>query len=164
MKKPDRVPFIQELHVLRRSRGLTQTQMASELGISRRTYLMFEKMRWWPQPRAQADFVKRLRDLDPAAARAFVELIGAKVEDYVPVAPVPSVGAGAPIHPLLAQLVFDSAVLGAAEQLDLSPRVLRPILAATLERLVASDMPLSQAASLAKAALAAPLAGTRDKA
>jgi len=50
-------------------------------------------------------------------------------------------------------VLFDSAVLGTADQLDVSPRALRPVLAAMLERLALAGMPMSQAAAIAKAAL-----------
>lgn len=156
MKARDLQPLREALYFFRKERGLTQGDLASELGISRKTYILLESNRWLPTPRAQADFVKQLHRLHPPAAKVFADIMGASIADFVEVrsavaAPAPPAGsAPAPLEAGHARLVLDSAILGVAEQLDMSPRILRPIVAALLERLAAAGMPMGQAATIGK--------------
>jgi transcriptional regulator with XRE-family HTH domain len=157
VKASDLQPLCEALYFFRKERGLNQGDIASELGISRKTYVLLESNRWLPQPRAQAHFVKQLHRLHPPLAKVFADLMGASVADFVEVRPVvasPPPAAGTtvavPLEAKHAELVLDSAILGVAEQLDMSPRALRPIVAALLERLAAAGMPMGQAATIAK--------------
>lgn len=155
MKADDIRPFSRALSSARAAHGWTQEDVASALGISRKTYLLMESTRWLPSARQRAHFVRVLHRMIPAAAEELVRLFGETLADYVDTNPA-SPGQPAPpaVAPLLdtkyARLVFDSALLGVAEELDTSPRILRPLLASLLERLDAAGMPMTQAAGLAK--------------
>jgi hypothetical protein len=90
--------------------------------------------------------------MSPAAAEHLARLFGETLADYLEAKPLAPVQ---PAHASLldaphARLVFDSALLGAAEELDTSPRILRPLLASLLERLETAGMPMAQAAGLAR--------------
>lgn len=49
----------------------TQDQVAAVLGISRKTYVLFESGRWFPSEREHHFFVHRLHALDPALGEAY---------------------------------------------------------------------------------------------
>jgi DNA-binding XRE family transcriptional regulator len=156
MKQADLLPFCHALSAGRGANGWTQEYVASELGISRKTYILMESTRWLPSPRQRAHFVRVLHRMNPLAAEQLVRLFGETLADYVEVkaaAPVqPAQPVGPPLDAKYARLVFDSAVLGAAEELDTSPRILRPLLASLLDRLDTAGMPMAQAAGLAREA------------
>jgi transcriptional regulator with XRE-family HTH domain len=147
MKKDDILPFVQALYACRKSKGLTQTTAGEALGISRTTFMHLEGCRWLPQPRERPHFIKRLHELDPALAKKFTDLVGTSIAESLAVG-----GTSLPLEAKHAKLVLDSAILGVAEQLDMSPRALRPIVAVLLERLAAAGMPMGQAATIAKTA------------
>jgi DNA-binding XRE family transcriptional regulator len=155
MKQEDLLPFCRALRAARRANGWTQEHVASELGISRKTYVLMESTRWLPSQRQRAHFVRLLQRMIPTAAEELVRLFGETLDDYVDAKPVVPVQP-APAVPLLeakyAKLVFDSALLGVAEELDASPRMLRPLVASLLQRLDVVGMPMAQAAGLAKEA------------
>jgi DNA-binding XRE family transcriptional regulator len=158
MKHQDILPFCRALGTARTAQGLTQEDVAGELGISRKTYVLFESCRWLPPPRQRSHFVKVLHGLFPAAAEELVKVFGDTLEAYVQVRSVVQVAQAPALEATHARLVFDSAVLGVAEELDASPRMLRPLLASLLGRLDAAGMPMAQAAGLAKAAVSPPVA------
>jgi transcriptional regulator with XRE-family HTH domain len=143
--------FAEMMVAFRKGHGLTQGQLADRLGISRKTYVALEVRSWLPRARERSYFIKRLHDIHPPAAKALADALGKPLEDYVQVRPVTTAGAVVPLEADHAKLVLDSAILGVAEQLDMSPRALRPIVAALLERLAAAGMPMGQAATIAKA-------------
>jgi transcriptional regulator with XRE-family HTH domain len=154
MKYSDLAPLADALRECRKRLRVTQEQMGATLGISRKTYHLLETQRWFPDAREHAHFVKRLHDLDPAAARAFVDLNDETLEHYAIVKPVPGAAEKA-LEPKQARLAFDAALYATAEELDLSPKAVRPIAAGLLGRLAESGISLAQAAALAKAASAA---------
>jgi DNA-binding XRE family transcriptional regulator len=162
MKQQDIVPFCYALSAARRARGLTQADVAGELGISRKTYILLESARWLPPSRQRSHVVRVLHGLFPAVAEELVKVFGDTLADYVQVQSVVQVAPARALEATHAKLVFDSAVLGVAEELDASPRMLRPLLAGLLARLDAAGMPMAQAAGLAKAAVSPP-AVTREK-
>jgi transcriptional regulator with XRE-family HTH domain len=158
MSIADRKPIMRALRTFRSARGLTQEEIADVLGISRKTYLLFETTRWFPPARERGHFVKRLYDLDPGLAHTLVGILGETLEDHVVVRELPaSSGAAivAPLDPKEAKRGYDVAIYESAEELEMSPRSLRPIAANVLAKLDASGITLAQAAALAKTALGA---------
>jgi transcriptional regulator with XRE-family HTH domain len=158
MTMADLKPIMRALRDFRSARGLTQDDVANRLGISRKTYLLFESTRWFPPPRERGHFVKRLHDLDAGLAQTLVGILGQTLEDHVVVRqPAASGGAGAgpPLDAKEAKRAYDVVIYECAEELEMSPRALRPIAANVLARLAASGITLAQAAPLAKAALEA---------
>jgi hypothetical protein len=123
---------------------------------------LLESARWLPPARQRSHVVKVLHGLFPAVAEELVKVFGDTLADYVQVHSVVQVAQAPALEAAHAKLVFDSAVLGVAEELDASPRMLRPLLASLLGRLDAARMPMAQAAGLAKAAVSPPVA-TREK-
>jgi transcriptional regulator with XRE-family HTH domain len=141
----ERIPLRDALREFRQDRHLTQDEMAESLGISRKTYLLFETCRWLPPARERGHFVKVLHGHDPALAKLLAGFLDQKVEEVALSADAPKLDATE------AKRVFDIAVYETAEELDMNPRALRPIVAGVIERLAASGITLSQAAALAKA-------------
>jgi len=154
MKMSDLRPLARALDACRKKRAFTQAQMADALMISRKTYVLFENCRWLPPVRERGHFVRSLYNLDPATAQAFVDVLGRTIEEYTLVRQPASAG-NVPIDAKQAKLVFDAAVYATAEDLDMSPKAVRPIAATLLGRLAESGVTLAQAAGLAKAAEAA---------
>jgi DNA-binding XRE family transcriptional regulator len=152
MKADDLAGLTRLLRAGRAAKHLTQEDAADHLGISRKTYLLMESRRWLPQARERSHFARRLRELHAPAADEFVRLFPEAAEDDAEAQRrargVAELGAAQ------AKLVFDSAVLGVAEELEQSPRLVRALVAAILERLHAGGMPMAQAAAIAKAPIA----------
>ena len=155
MKISDLQPIVDALVACREKHRLTQEEMGAELGISRKTYHLFESSAWLPPDRERAHFVKRLYDLDPAAAQTFVGVLGETLEQYVLALPSPGPRA-APLDPKHAKLAFDAALYATAEAFEMSPKALRPMAAELLARLAESGVTLAQAAALAWQAASAP--------
>jgi transcriptional regulator with XRE-family HTH domain len=152
MKLSELEPLAAALRACRKKHDVTQEQMGVALGLSRKTYHLLESPGWLPGFREHAHFVKTLHHLDPAAARAFAGVFGKRVEDYALVLPGAGDARGAPVDPRQAKLVFDAAVYATAEELDMSPKALRPIAAMLLARLADGGVTMAQASALAKGA------------
>jgi DNA-binding XRE family transcriptional regulator len=150
MKLSDLRPFAHALQACRKKHGLTQAQMAEALSMTRKTYILFESGRWLPAIRERSHFIKLLYDRDPAAAHALVAALGTTLEDHVFVRSPE--GKTAPSDAAQAKLLHDAAVYATAEQLDLSPKAVRPIAASLFARLAESGVTMEQAAALAKGA------------
>jgi transcriptional regulator with XRE-family HTH domain len=158
MSTADLKPIMRALRTFRSARGLTQEDIAGVLGLSRKTYLLFETARWFPPARERGHFVKRLYDLDPGLAHTLVGILGEKLDDHVVVrqpAASPGSANGPPLDLKEAKRAYDVVIYESAEELEMSPRSLRPIAANVLAKLAASGITLAQAAPLAKAALGA---------
>ncbi len=141
-----------DLHIvpLRYARArlqLTQEEMGKKLGISRKTYTLFETRRWFPAPRERRHFVKALHELDPVAADALARAMGESLADHVAVSP-PSHAPS--LDPQRAKLAFDASLYATAEELDVTPRALRAIAAALLGRLAETGLTMAQAVELAR--------------
>jgi len=124
---------------------VTQEELADALGISRKTYVLFESCRWLPSARERGHFVKELHGLDPAA-------VGETLEDHVMTLPSAAGTVVKPIDAKQAKLVFHAALYETAEELEMAPKDLRPIAAGLLAKLADSGITLAQAATLAKSA------------
>lgn len=131
---------------------VTQEELADALGISRKTYVLFESCRWLPSARERGHFVKELHGLDPAAAAALVAAVGETLEDHVMTLPSAAGTVVKPIDAKQAKLVFHAALYETAEELEMAPKDLRPIAAGLLAKLADSGITLAQAATLAKSA------------
>jgi transcriptional regulator with XRE-family HTH domain len=126
------------LRSARTANGLTQEEGASMLDISRKTYLLLERRRWLPQPRARAHFARQLRGYHPPAADEFARILAASGAEDVEGA-VETLA-----DPATAKLVFDSALLALAERLDVPSKTLRPAVAGFLEALSSGGMAMGQ--------------------
>jgi DNA-binding XRE family transcriptional regulator len=150
VKYADLAPLAEALRECRKRLRVTQEEMGASLGISRKTYHLFETQRWFPDAREHAHFAKRLHELDPALAGVFADVNGEALEEYAIVKLAPG-AAEAGLDPKQAKLVFEAAVYATAEELDMSPKAVRPIAAGVLTRLAESGISLAQAAALANA-------------
>jgi hypothetical protein len=155
----DLLPLRVALQEFRAERGLTQVEAGALLGISRKTYVLFESCRWLPPEREYGHFIKRLHDFDPEIAQLLMRITGRKIDDHVVVrdrvvtsgsaasaSQVPALGA------VEAKRAFDVAVFETAEELEMSAGSVRPIVAAVLAKLAGTAIALGQAAELAQAA------------
>lgn len=145
-------PFCTALRAYRKKNGITQEEMAETLRLSRKTYIFFEQACWLPPPREVSHVVKRLHDRDASLALAFVQTRGERLEDHVLIRPSRLKASEVSLEAAQAKVAFDTAVYETAEDLDMSPKAVRPIAAALLGKLAAAGVTLGQAAGLAKSA------------
>jgi DNA-binding XRE family transcriptional regulator len=153
--------FAARLEERRKAVNSTQNDMASALGISRKTYVLMESGRWLPAPRAGHHMVHVLHGFDPALAAAYAALYDNTVEDFGVAPPAPA--APPKLDPQQARHAYDAAVYAAAEGEDIPAKTLRPVVAAVLAALHEAGMSLEQAAEVAReaAAKSKPARGSR---
>jgi hypothetical protein len=158
MNLSDRQPLVDALRAVRAKKAWLQSDMADYLEISRKTYVLLESCRWLPPTREQPHFVKRLHEIDPALADAFLAILGQTMNHYAIVTAPPPAASSGPAQPALgsveAKRLYDIAIYEASEELDVTPKVLRPQVALVLSKLHASGVTLAEAAAFAGGARA----------
>jgi DNA-binding XRE family transcriptional regulator len=155
--RPELMALCRELREYRAQARLTQGEMAEALGLSRKTYNFFETHRWLPTVKHLPHMLKSLHSMSPRLGEAFATACGSAVEDValvLPVAAPPETQAAPPLDPKHAKLAVEAALYAAAEQAEVSPKVMRAIAALLLGRLAEAGVGMAQAAALAKSAAA----------
>jgi DNA-binding XRE family transcriptional regulator len=146
--------FVVALRSWRKRVRRTQEHIAKALGISRKTYVLFESGRWRVPAREQSHFADMLRELDPNTGALFARAHGIVYEEREPeTSPslvAPTVAAVPPSA--YARAVVDASLYSVAEKLDVAPRTVRAIASALFARLQAADISITQAAEMVAAA------------
>src|SRR5688572_5424062 len=112
----------------RRSLRMKQAELGERLGVSAETISRWERRRRIPGARERPDLLRRLSLLSPEWAAKAASAMGTTLEAAGAAGPV-VVSVVARRHSL------EAAICAAAEALDMSPRLVRPAVAALLARL-----------------------------
>lgn len=150
--KEEMLEWIAALQTWREGVKATQDEVAAGLGISRKTYVLFESGRWFPSAREHHFFVHRLDALDPALGEAYARTMGCTSADFG-VAPR---GAAPSLDATQARAAYDAAVYGAAEEADVPPKTARLIVASVVAKLRHAGVTMEQAEQLAPSPRALP--------
>jgi transcriptional regulator with XRE-family HTH domain len=127
----------------RRQLRLTQDEVGAHLGVSGRTIHRWETDQRRPRPRELPHLLRRLHELSPPLAARLASATGVALE-AAGIAPAVSASDVAQRNAL------DAAICAAAEELDVSPRRLRPGVAALLARLREARVSIEDAAAFAE--------------
>ncbi|MGO8999947.1 MAG: helix-turn-helix domain-containing protein [Polyangiaceae bacterium] len=141
------LPFGVALTKAREAAGLSQTQIASRLRTLPNTVHRWEKRRSIPSMEVRIALLRLLAE----APRALLEDLAEEAN-----VDLASIGMGPPPPPVTAlpslsptaQATVDDALREAAEEIDVTPRVLRPALSRMLDRLARSGVPIDAAARM----------------
>ncbi len=140
----------------RESTGMTQTDIAMELKTYPNTVYRWERRNSMPAMEVRVKLLRLLEGaprplLQALASESGVQLasIGmggaAAAAPAVQAAPAPAVVAAIPAS---AQATVDDALREAAEEIEVSPKVLRPALSRMLDRLARGGVPMDAAARM----------------
>jgi transcriptional regulator with XRE-family HTH domain len=157
MRKPS--PFAAALTAARQAAGVTQTQIARELELYPNQVHRWEKQGTFPSMEKRIAVLRMLKGapralLDELARQSDVTLesIGMGLPPPPPPSPPAHAAAASPATapPMAAnaQATIDDAVREAAEEMDVSPKVLRPALSRMLDRLARTGVPIDAAARM----------------
>jgi DNA-binding XRE family transcriptional regulator len=138
----------------REATGLSQTELAARLRTLPNTVYRWEKRRSKPPMEKRIALIRALADapralLDELADESGVDLLAIGMGP-----PPPAVPAAVPLVPVpsaitaTTQTMVDDALREAAEEIEVSPKVLRPALSRMLDRLARGGVPIDAASRM----------------
>jgi len=154
MKQEDLLPLRRELREARKKSRMTQDDMATYLGMSRKTYALFESCRWVPTRQRRWHVVTKLHAVHPPAVHSLLKALGQTLDDYTFGVAASPAEAPPTLDAKQAKLAFDAALYSTAEDAELPPKVLRSVANMLLSRLADAGVTLAQAVAMAKSAVA----------
>ncbi len=136
-------------HLLREARyalGVSQAEFGPALGASPRTVVRWEQHRSFPSGAQLRELAGLLLPVDRDRAAEAAHWAGGTLESLGLVVPAaaPVLAAPAPPPPVPAAVLVDAVLCHAADESDLLPSALRPILVATLAQARALGLTLDQ--------------------
>jgi DNA-binding XRE family transcriptional regulator len=142
------------LRAWREGTGQTQDQVAPRLGISRKTYVLFESGRWRVPARERLHFATALHGFTPSLAALFTADHGmAPIANPVDVAAAALAARSSAVDAdAYARARLDASLYAIAEKVDVTPRQVRAIASALLASVVAANIPIAKAAEMVAAA------------
>jgi len=161
MSLPDLKEQLRMLVLTQRALGLSQTELGSLVGVTRRTIIRWMRSGPIIPPVSLRPLVAAAHAEDPALGHALALAFGETLESMgvqVPPALAPAVPPAPQSPPIAPGHLADSIVCAAAEAAGLTPQAIRPALVAAFERAAAVSLSVDEV----RAALA-PLPGTRAK-
>ena len=157
MAKPS--TFGAALTSAREATGMSQTSIASHFDTYPNTVYRWERRRTMPSMEVRMELLKLLEDaprplLEALARESGVDLASIGMGLPPPARPAAPPAAAAPLPPApaaipaTAQSMVDDALREAAEEVEVSPKVLRPALSRMLDRLARGGVPIDAAARM----------------
>jgi transcriptional regulator with XRE-family HTH domain len=152
--------FGEALETARESIGMSKTQLAYAVRVLGNTAYRWEKQGTMPVMEMRIKILRTLAAAPRALLEALAEESGVTLESIgmalppppPPPAPIlptaPASQGAAPPVPANAQATIDDAVREAAEEIDVSPKLLRPALSRMLDRLARTGVPLDAASRM----------------
>jgi hypothetical protein len=151
--------FGEALRHAREAAGLTQAALARHLKKTPVSAHRWETQGVRPPYEARVEILRFLAKAPRPLLEALADMSDVDLDSVlplppapVPVPPAPHVAAAPPLPAKVmlanAQTLLDDAVREAAEDLDVSPRVLRPVLSRLLDRAARAGVPVDAAARM----------------
>lgn len=145
IREADLEPLMRALRKFRAANHLTQQEMADELGISRKTYVLFETCRWFPPFKERAHTLKRLHELDRALADTFLQVTGEDLSDYAIDAGSNGTAQQSGISATAARAAYEKAVSIVAAERDLTRSAVKRVATSVIAALAAAGLTMQQA-------------------
>jgi transcriptional regulator with XRE-family HTH domain len=146
----DMRPLAKALRETRTARGAVQEEMADALGMSRKTYLLFENARWYPAYKERAYLLARLHEIEPALVPVFLGVTGETLGEHVLVREVAAAVVTAPVLSVAAtKAAYETVVAEVAVERDMTISATRKVAAALVKRLAAAGVTVEGAAGVA---------------
>ncbi len=152
---PRHATFAAALTLAREATRMSKSDIAREIGTYPNTVYRWERHDSRPSMEVRIRLLQILRDaprplLESLAAESEVDLVSIGLTPPAP--PPPPVPAVAPAQPAAipasAQAMVDDALREAAEEIDVTPKLLRPAMSRMLDRLARGGVPIDAAARM----------------
>jgi DNA-binding XRE family transcriptional regulator len=138
-------PFARALRAARLEAQLLQEDLADRLGMSRKTYILFETGRWFPPYKERAWTMRQLQNLDPGLVEPFLAVANDVLADHaLEIQPPPP----PPRDPNAARATFDAIVAQVAAERDMTTSAVTKVAASLVGRFLVHGISVDDAVTI----------------